>query len=87
MRVESPKIAAAALDGQLPVLSWKGGVEKEIKKKEKFGTLNYVAMWQGLRGDSLNIDTDQELTLTCTATNMRVVYTSDVKKFTESTEA
>ena len=30
--IEEPEIAANAISGQLVVLPWKGGVEKEIKK-------------------------------------------------------
>jgi len=36
--LEDPKLASQARDGQLVVLPWKGGVEKEVKKKQKFGT-------------------------------------------------
>lgn len=48
-RLEAPALAAQAVDGQLIVLPWKGGVEKATKKKRKYGTLFYLAMWQGLR--------------------------------------
>jgi hypothetical protein len=44
---ESPGLAERAKNGELPVLGWKGGVKKQIKKKEKFGSLNYLAQWQG----------------------------------------
>ena len=67
-RLEDPSLAAQADDGQLVVLPWKGGVEKAIKKKQKFGTLFYLAMWQGLRGEDLNIDPSEEILLKCTAT-------------------
>ena len=61
---------------------WKGGVEKAIQKKLKYGVLNYLAMWQGLRGEDLNIDVEKELSLKCTATDMVVVFTSDLAKCT-----
>jgi hypothetical protein len=80
---EEPRLAALAAAGQLPVLAWKGGVEKAIQKKVKYGVLNYLAMWQGLRGEDLNIDVEEEVTLTCTATGMTVVFTNDPAKFTE----
>ena len=81
--IEDPKLADQALAGQLPVLPWKGGVEKAIQKKLKYGVLNYLAMWQGLRGEDLNIDVKIETALTCTATEMTVVFTSDVAKCAE----
>ena len=83
-RQEDPSLAAQAAAGQLVVLPWKGGVEKSIKKKQKFGTLFYLAMWQGLRGDDLNIDTTQDTALSCTTTGMAVVFTSDMEKYAEA---
>jgi hypothetical protein len=38
-------------------------------------------MWQGLRGDDLNVDPDQERAVTCSVTEMTVVFTSDYDKF------
>ena len=78
---EDPALAARAREGQLVVLGWKGGVEKAIKKKQKFGTLYYLAMWQGLRGEDLNVDLTEEVVLTCTATGMAVAFTNDVAKY------
>jgi len=78
---EDPALAAQAREGQLVVLGWKGGVEKAIKKKQKFGTLYYLAMWQGLRGEDLDINLTEEVVLTCTATGMAVVFTNDVAKY------
>ncbi|MBK7676997.1 MAG: hypothetical protein IPJ27_20805 [Candidatus Accumulibacter sp.] len=83
-RLEDPALAAQAADGWLVVLPWKGGVEKAIKKKQKFGTLYYLAMWQGLRGEDLNIDTAEEIVLNCTATGMAVVFTGDMAKYAEA---
>lgn len=80
---EDPKLAEQALAGQLLVLPWKGGVEKAIQKKLKFGVFNYLAMWQGLRGEDLNINVEKETPLTCTATGMIVVFTGDLAKCTE----
>lgn len=80
-RLEDPSLAAQALAGQLVVLPWKGGVEKAIKKKQKLGTMYYLAMWQGLRGEDLDIDPDVEVVLNCTATGMAVVFTNDMAKY------
>lgn len=78
---KEPTIVERAKRGELPVLGWKGGVEKKIKKKEKYGTLYYLAQWQGLRGDNLDIDLSGETELICSKTGMKVIYTGDMKKY------
>jgi hypothetical protein len=83
-RLEDPSLAAQAAAGQLVVLPWKGGVEKAIKKKQKFGSLFYLAMWQGLRGEDLNIHPTEEIVLNCTTTGMAVVFTGDMAKYAEA---
>lgn len=83
-RLEDPALAAQANGGQLVVLPWKGGVERTIKKKQKFGTLLYLAMWQGLRDEDLNIDSAEETALNCTTTRMTVVFTADIAKYAEA---
>lgn len=82
-RLEDAALAEQASNGQLVVLPWKGGVEKAIKKKQKFGTHFYLAMWQGLRGEDLSVDPADDLILTCTSTGMTVVFTSDAAKYAE----
>jgi hypothetical protein len=77
-------LAERAKNGELPVLGWKGGVDKIIIKKQKYGTLNYLALWQGLRGDDLYINVSEERELICTRTGMKVVYTVDANKYSES---
>ncbi len=79
-RQETPSMAVRALAGELPVLPWKGGVHKPIKG-EKFGTHFYLAMWQGLRGEKLEIDTNREVTIVCSKTNVQVTFTSDQNKY------
>lgn len=76
---EDPDLAARTIQGELVVLGWKGGVEKAIKGK-KHGSILYLAMWQGLRGDDLNIDTEKEVDLICSKTNVVVTYTADLNK-------
>lgn len=83
-RIADPELAAQAANGQLVVLPWKGGVEKEIKKKQKFGTLFYLAMWQGLRGEDLDIDAGEEVSVTCSVTGMVVIFTGDFSKYAEA---
>ena len=77
----NPELAERARNGELPVLGWKGGVEKKIKKKEKYGTLYYLAQWQGLRGDDLDVDLSEEKELVCSRTGIKVIYTGDMKKY------
>lgn len=73
----NPELAAATARGELLILGWKGGVERVIKAR-KFGSLKYVAMWRGLRGEALDMDTEEACRLTCTRTGMTVDYTADV---------
>ncbi len=76
-----PEIAGRAKMGELPVLGWRGGVDKKLKgKKVKFGTFFYLAQWQGLRGEDLDIDTSIEKTIVCSRTGMAVVFTDDRAK-------
>ena len=82
-RREFPDLASAAMDGELVPLPWKGGVDKAIKG-EKVGVFWYLAMWQGLRGDDLDLDPDNECTKTCTATKVTVVFTRELDKFATS---
>jgi hypothetical protein len=84
MRKLDPEVSARASEGRLVVLPWRGGVEKAVKKAQKFGTHYYLAMWRGLRGEDLDIDLAEEIVLTCTATGMTVVFTSDRAKYAEA---
>jgi hypothetical protein len=78
---EMPALAKRARDGELVMLPWKGGVQRRTKAGHKYGTLKYLAMWQGLRGDSLQVALDREVTLKCSRTAMEVTYTPEPKKF------
>jgi len=62
-------------------LGWKGGVERITKNREKFGVLYYLAQWQGLRGEDLDIDLSHEPVLTCSRTGTRVTFSTDIAKF------
>tara|TARA_B100000787_G_C16012840_1_gene214998 strand:- start:126 stop:497 length:372 start_codon:yes stop_codon:yes gene_type:complete len=78
--IKNPELVEKAKKGELPVLGYKGGVEKALIKKEKIGALNYIAKWQALRGENLDIDLDKEIVLTCTKTDMIVTFTMDLEK-------
>ena len=81
LRKNDPELAELAERGELPVLGWKGGVKPDTKIKEKYGTLNYLAKWQGLRGEDLDIDMSKERLLICSRTNTKVIFTGDVEKY------
>lgn len=68
---------------ELPVLGWKGGVDKTLQKKEKFGSLNYLAQWQGLRGENLDISLSEEAVMHCSKTGMIITYTPDSTKYSQ----
>lgn len=55
------------------------------KKLEKFGSLSYLAQWQGLRGETLDIDPAQEVLKTCSRTHMMVTFTPDKAKYINQT--
>ena len=78
---ESEALASAARHGELVVLPWKGGVDRPTKLGSKYGSLFYLAMWQGLRGEPLDIDTDKDVAITCSRTRMVVTYTADASKY------
>lgn len=84
LAIKKPDLAEKSLNGELPPLNWKGGVAKKLVKREKFGSLRYLAQWQGLRGEDLSIDLDIEVTRVCTRTEMVVIFTSDIRKLANS---
>ena len=76
-RTEEPELAVRAEKGELVVLAWKGGLEKKTKnEKTKFGTFKYLATWQGLRGEDLDIILEDELSITCTRFKQTVIFSS-----------
>ena len=81
-----PALSIKAKAGELPVLPWKGGVEKTIKRKDKVGALQYLAAWQGLRGDDLNVELGSEVVMTCTRTGVVVTFTGELQKLLQSEE-
>ena len=81
MADEAPTLVARAVAGELVVLPWRGGVEKAIKSKTKYGSFLYVAMLQGLMGQDLDIDATRELTIVCSRTGVPVTFTSDTGKY------
>ena len=79
-----PELRELAQSGVLPVSDWKGGVKSKLKAKFKYGTLNYLAEWQGLREEDLDIDFNSEIELTCSRTGMKIVFTADTEKYSNA---
>jgi len=79
---KDPDLAIRARNGELPMSGWKGGVEKKVNKR-KYGSLRYLAEWQGLRGDDLDIKLSEEKEIICSRTNMKVIFTGDLSKLSE----
>lgn len=73
-RLESPELAEASERGELPILAWAGGVEKKLVTQLKPAPLNYLATWQGLRGEDLDIDIGGETQIECSKTGQVVVF-------------
>ena len=80
---ETPELAEAAKRGELIVLAWKGGVDKKIKGK-KYGSLFYLATWQGLRGEDLNVNQNAEISIICSKTNVEVIFTPNLLNYEAS---
>lgn len=59
---------------------------KKIKSKNKIGALHYLAAWQGLRGEDLHLDTDAEISVTCSKTGVPVTFTLDITKLFKAAE-
>lgn len=81
LAVAQPKLAKRAQRGELPMLSWKGGVKRNPKKKKKTGSFCYLAQWQGLRGDDLDIKLSEKQTIKCSRTGVKVVYSLETTIF------
>lgn len=75
-RLQRPELAVRADRGELVPMAWKGGVEEKMKAEWKAGTLKYLATWQGLRDEDLDIARDGERIIVCTRTGQAVVFSS-----------
>lgn len=76
---EQVRLTESVNAGELPVLDWVGGLSKALKGK-KAGCLQYLATLQGIQGKPLCIDTEKEVSITCTKTGTTVVYTNKQAK-------
>lgn len=77
--IKQPEIKKAVMRMELPILGWKGGTDKKLKDNNKFGSLQYLAQLQGIKGVDLDIDTEAEVTLKCAKFGTEITYTSNLK--------
>jgi hypothetical protein len=69
--------SVASLVSEEPILGWRGGVAEKLKMPVKLdGTLNYLAEWQGMRGEDLDVDTEGRRVIVCTKTGQAVMYSA-----------
>jgi len=87
-RTEVPDRAVRATNGELVLDGWRGGVEKKLKdpKRKKNGTLQYLATWQGMRGEDLNIDLDEERIIVCSRFQQAVCFSGAPASSEEESE-
>lgn len=86
LAIQNPELAERAKAGELPPLNWKGGCERALVKRDKFGSLRYLAQWQGLCGEDLSVALDAEVTIKCSRTQMIVTFTPDTRKTSNETD-
>jgi hypothetical protein len=84
--IEDPELTQKVMRGELVELPWKGGIDKPIKSKAKYGSLLYLAMLQGIKGESLNIETSSEIVLVCSKTETSVTFTANLNKLGSTSE-
>jgi hypothetical protein len=88
LRQRQPELGARAERGELPPLEWKGGAERPLKQKDpKYGVHYYIATWQGLRGEDLDVDSSVEVEMVCPTTGVRFIYTDDIKKYGKESDS
>ena len=78
LSIKDPEKAEQAKKGELIRLVWTGGVSEKLETNVFHGTLFYLARWQGLRGDDLDICVDGDTFLKCTKTDQLVKYNSQL---------
>lgn len=61
-------------------LVWKGGVEKKFLKTTKYESMYYLAIWERLRGENLNINLDSEQSVASAATAIMIIVMPNIEK-------
>ena len=90
MRYTHPELAKHTEKGELPALCWPGGTDTLHPPNRQFGSLFYLAQWQGLRGElwygigtgsDKNMTTTREVGIRCAASGMVTIFTQDARKY------
>lgn len=89
LRVSDPELAGRAERGELPVLTWPGGCDAEDCPPRLFGSLFYLAQWQGLRGEPWHGITGKDKNMSktipigvkCVSSGAVTVFIKDARKF------
>lgn len=96
--IEEPDLALRALNCELLPLPWKGGFltpkaatnnpkKTSAKQVKKYGVFNYLAMWQGLRSEDLEIDPNHDVELMCSVNKKSVIFTSTYSQYANSVDS
>ena len=73
MRIDNPDLAKRAKAGELVPLGWKGGVKKKLQNNAEIeGCIWYLATWQGIRNEDLDVDMVNRCQLVCSRTGQVV---------------
>ena len=69
------------LQGRIAALALLGGICEGKKQGEAYAPMHYLAMWHGLRGEGLELNTESETSVTCAKTGMVVTFTTQPEKY------
>jgi len=78
-----PELVECALRGELLPLDFKGGINKVIKR-DKIGSLLYLAKWQGLRGEDLDLNLHDDVVMVCSKFDVKVTFTLDFDRLKDA---
>ncbi|MBZ9783934.1 hypothetical protein K9857_20575 [Pseudomonas sp. REP124] len=67
-----PALASKCLAGVLPILNGPAGCDRQLSQDGE--TLRYLAEWQGLRGENLDVKLDSKVVLVCSGSGVRVEF-------------
>ena len=94
LRETNSELASRAENGELPALNWPGGSDTEPFPPRQFGSLFYLAQWQGLRGEpwhgltgsNKNMSTTRPVGIKCAESGMITIFIKDAKKYLSKDE-
>ena len=94
IRESDPELAGRAEKGELAVLNWPGGCDAEASPPRQFGSLFYLAQWQGLRGEpwhgitgnNKNMSTTHPVGIKCAVSGVATIFIKDARKYLSAHE-